>query len=166
MENPFYFIKDKLEDVYYSFKHGIPNLINWFPVIWKNREYDESYIFRLLEKKFELMEKTFSECDYIHNPKEVEELKLAKLLCKRLGMNNFDYEENAFISHDKKWGEFDINLEVELFVRTRENVITVEDEEKERNEFLRWYKHSENQIKQDKEMLGKLISKKSRKWWL
>lgn len=36
---------------------GIKNLIRWFPIIWKDRDWDHSFIFNLLIKKLELQSK-------------------------------------------------------------------------------------------------------------
>lgn len=38
-----YYVKD--------FKKGISNIIKWFPIIWKDRDYDYKYIYDLLEFK-------------------------------------------------------------------------------------------------------------------
>lgn len=34
-----------------QFYEGCSNLINWFPVIWKDRNWDDHYIFEVLKKK-------------------------------------------------------------------------------------------------------------------
>ena len=41
------------------FKYGIKNLIKWFPIIWKDRDWDDSYIFTILENKLKF------QADYI-----------------------------------------------------------------------------------------------------
>lgn len=37
--------------IYKHFKAGIKNIIYWFPVIWKDRNYDSHYIFEVLKHK-------------------------------------------------------------------------------------------------------------------
>ena len=32
-------------------KHGLRNLIQWFPIIWKDRDWDQTYIWDILEHK-------------------------------------------------------------------------------------------------------------------
>ena len=32
---------------------GVKNLIRWFPTIWKDRDYDHSYIYEVLRVKLE-----------------------------------------------------------------------------------------------------------------
>jgi ABC-type antimicrobial peptide transport system permease subunit len=45
---------------YRNFIIGIKNLINWFPVIWKDKDWDSYYIFRILEHKLTLQAKGIS----------------------------------------------------------------------------------------------------------
>jgi len=43
---------------YHKFlKHGIKNIIYWFPIIWKDRNWDHDYIFRLLQHKLKAQSK-------------------------------------------------------------------------------------------------------------
>jgi hypothetical protein len=42
---------------------GIKNLIKWFPVIWKDRDWDSHYIFRMLEHKLTLQSEGISKRD-------------------------------------------------------------------------------------------------------
>ena len=36
-----------------QFKRGVKNIIYWFPVIWKDRDWDSHYIFEILQHKLE-----------------------------------------------------------------------------------------------------------------
>jgi hypothetical protein len=55
----------KFEGRYYhkDLYKGIKNLIQWFPVIWKDRDWDSYYIFRILEYKLKLQAKGISKRD-------------------------------------------------------------------------------------------------------
>ncbi len=55
----------KFEARYYhkNLYRGIKNLIKWFPVIWKDRDWDSYYIFRILEHKLTLQSKGISKRD-------------------------------------------------------------------------------------------------------
>jgi hypothetical protein len=55
----------KFEGRYYhkDLYKGIKNLIQWFPVIWKDRDWDSYYIFRILEHKLKLQAKGISKRD-------------------------------------------------------------------------------------------------------
>ena len=43
-----------------EFFRSIKNLINWFSVIWKDRQWDHYFIYVILRKKLYLMEKFFN----------------------------------------------------------------------------------------------------------
>jgi hypothetical protein len=45
----------KIKQLFYSIK----NLIEWFPIIWDDRQWDQEWLYRLWKKKFELMEKFY-----------------------------------------------------------------------------------------------------------
>ncbi len=55
----------KFEGRYYhkDLYKGIKNLIQWFPVIWKDRDWDSYYIFRILEHKLKLQAKGIAKRD-------------------------------------------------------------------------------------------------------
>ncbi len=42
-----------------TFARGIENLITWLPIIWNDRQFDQAYMFEILIKKMEIMEKFF-----------------------------------------------------------------------------------------------------------
>jgi hypothetical protein len=45
----------EFEGRYYhkDFINGVKNLIRWFPIIWRDRDWDQTYIYRILRKKLE-----------------------------------------------------------------------------------------------------------------
>jgi len=61
-----------------NFCTGIKNLIAWFPVIWKDRQWDYMYLLRIINKKLELMLKDF-ETDPENLNEEIAELHTAQL---------------------------------------------------------------------------------------
>lgn len=69
-----------------SVKTGIKNLIKWFPIIWKDRDWDYYFIYAILHKKLNNMEKFYSsDKAWASDSKDVaEQIKEAKVLCKRL----------------------------------------------------------------------------------
>ena len=55
-----YWFQYKGRYLHKDFIQGIKNLIKWFPVIWKDRNYDHDFIFILLEQKL------INQSKYIH----------------------------------------------------------------------------------------------------
>lgn len=85
-------IIDKMQTLWYNIKYGIENLIRWFPVIWKDRNWDYYYFFKILEKKLGLLEETHTDGIYIGWQPVAKKLKIAKNLCKRLAEENYKSE--------------------------------------------------------------------------
>jgi len=159
----------KIRNFFGSIKDGIENLIIWFPVIWKDRDWDQFYLYIILRKKLINMEKyqrkygisTVSE-------KTADEIKVCVNLLNRL--INDDYMETVFRKHDEKWGE--INIEFEPYtdnlskaLMTRENVLTEKNKEDEVKEFKRLCKHEDMLRKQDVEYLFHLMNRHIQGWW-
>jgi len=151
-------------------KEGIINLIKWFPVIWKDRWWDDHYIFVILQFKLSDMEKKYRK-DSIHLYKDhtADKMKLCVMLLNRIIKD--DYLENALMFHNKKWGDLRIITTPTEGSRTcslefRSENATGETQIKEENKArMKWYEHSENQKNQDIDMLFNKMAKHIQGWW-
>jgi hypothetical protein len=89
----------KFEGRYYhkDFYRGIKNLIQWFPVIWKDRDWDSYYIFTILERKLTLQAKGISKRDIHVNAQRDAEIMMT---CVRL-MDKIkdDYYESEYMDY-------------------------------------------------------------------
>ena len=47
-----------------NFITGVKNLWNWFPVIWKDRDWDQTFIYEVLIHKLEKQAKYIGERDW------------------------------------------------------------------------------------------------------
>lgn len=163
---------DRINSKYINFKIGIRNLIKWAPAVWKDRNYDYTFIFEILKFKLEQVEKLHRYYGHtLDSERRANEINRAIKILNRLTKQQ--YHEIAFMFHDKKWG--DIILEVHdsedektksYPVETyRENVNNEDDEEQEKKELFRCM-HQENYLeKQDIEYLFRIMNKYIRGWW-
>lgn len=73
----------KFEGRYYhnDFVNGIKNLIYWLPVIWKDRDWDQHYIYNVLKAKLKKQAKYIGTRDFHTRAKRDAEIML---LCVRL----------------------------------------------------------------------------------
>ncbi len=73
----------KFEGRYYhkDLYRGVKNLIKWFPVIWRDRDWDSYYIFRILEHKLKSQAKYIGDRDIHVSAKRDAEIMLT---CVRL----------------------------------------------------------------------------------
>jgi len=105
----------RFEGRYYhrDFITGVKNLWNWFPVIWKDRDWDQSFIYEVLIHKLEKQAKYIGQRDFHTRAKRDAELML---LCARLAriqqeglysLEYFDYldQDYKFVPTDetRKW---------------------------------------------------------------
>ena len=163
--------------IVYDIRVGIRNLIRYFKIVWKDRDWDQYFIFKLLHFKLKSMEKAHRNYGYdVRSNEKADEMKLCVLLLDRLIKD--EYLENVFLNHDKKWGDLEIDLEEtdEYFrdedkeqlsecIITRPNIKTKEDEKQERKEYRILSKKVDEQQKQDINMLFEKMKKQILDWW-
>ena len=93
----------KFEGRYYhrDFINGIKNIWNWFPTIWKDRDWDSSYIYEILIHKLE------KQATYIHkygNHVSAERDAEKMFLCARLARIQQEelYMDEYYDTHEIK----------------------------------------------------------------
>lgn len=97
----------KFEGKYYhkTLSKGIKNLINWVPIIWKDREWDSSYIFEIMKHKL------IFQSDYIggnnRHTRAKEDARRMKLCVKLIQkIQDGDYQlEYMDYAEDRHWFE-------------------------------------------------------------
>jgi len=160
----------KIEYAWYDFKNGIKNLIMWFPIVWRDRNWDHTYIYRILRHKLYLTEMLIRNHGiHVRNIKDANKIKLCVNLLDRL--INDDYHEGAFKRHYEKWGHGkflwdDADLEGYKTLKIEyPNVKTSKDEIQEKKDFSRSSKHEIMLREQDLDYLFKQMRKHIQTWW-
>ena len=155
-----------------QFIHGIRNLTVWFPDIWKDRQWDRYFIYRLLYKKLVLMEKFFNskKAMTVKSTERAQEMRRCVKILERLLDDN--YAKKEWENHDKKWGTPIFNF---TLIEGREgyseleieypNVRTEEDEEQRRKEFSELIREEYHQRQQDLDNLFKILRENVEGWW-
>jgi hypothetical protein len=102
---------EKIKEIYWSkigykvrgFFTSIGNLIKWFPVIWKDRDWDDHYIFEVFKFKLEKQAKYIKEKGF-HTNSDLDAKRM--MLCVKLMekvqeefyvMEYMDYEDKDFL---------------------------------------------------------------------
>lgn len=164
-------IKRMIRHGWSDLKCGILNLVVWFPIIWKDRNWDYFYILEILHKKLSLMEHFIREDGiHINNKEDADKIKLCVVLIDRLLKD--EYYENVFKHHHEKWGSLRFkttqckdNEKLYSVDIISENVKTDEDKEQERKEF-KCLSHKPEEMKtQDINCLFNMMAKHIRSWW-
>ena len=85
-----------------EFFRGIQNLINWLPVIWKDRHWDDFYIFEVLKHKIKLQRKYIVESNrHTRVPIDNRDMTIVLNLIERVqqeyyGIEYLDYVDSKF----------------------------------------------------------------------
>ena len=113
----------KIKDFFRGIKPGLRNVIRWFPVIYKDRWWDHSFLYPILKKKLELMEENFRlrGC-HVGNEKDAKNMKICVLLLDRLINDAYiDYNGERGWAPEVKWSyekeEEMINQDLDLLFK-------------------------------------------------
>jgi len=161
----FTMMKDTL---WYGPRSFIGNIIKYKKFLWSDRWFDHYYLFNVLKIKLESDSKSYRKYGMC-----VDADKLADEMDKCISFLNKiikdEYEEEALKDHDLKWGKLDFNFEKckggSLLNRYRSNVLTKNDEEQERKEFMDYMSIADLNRKNDIKDLFEMISDNILKWW-
>lgn len=95
----------------YKIWYGIRNLIIWSPVIWKDRQWDQSFLYAIMKKKIFLMAKNFEKFDH-HEGKDkyVKRLCICYNLLDRLEKDDYFRKEHESFDYE----DYMINQDLEL----------------------------------------------------
>lgn len=156
--------------MFYNIRNGIKNIFRWFPIIWKDRDWDHYYLFKMLHFKLNKMEKCLRDGCHLNADETADKIKICTHLITRI--IDDEYYNNVFKEHDKKWGKIEINYKdyvkddrlVECAM-TRSNIKNKKDKEQERKEYRLIMNKPDELRKQDIQYLFKIMGKNILSWW-
>lgn len=144
-------IMSKLREVYYNIKNGISNLLVYFPLIWRTRDWDYYHIYDFLEFKIrknrECMEKYGI---HVGKEKNIHRMKTCELLIKRLKEDDYIYSQ-----HYHGDGEYGVGFYSHYYHPMNSR--------KENFDLI--CKLEQVRKKQDKDLLYKILYNNIEKWW-
>lgn len=179
-------IFDKLYSFYWKnigwrlnyFKYSIQNLIRWFPIIWKDRDWDDYFIWEILKTKLKHQAKYIGDRDR-HTQAQYDAQRM--MWCVRLidkiqdeyyELEKYDYQKSEFnfvdIPGDPEHKELKIDLVWENYddyfnkykgAVKRLKLLTTDDKDKSSLE-LGIYNE-----KRAQDLLFQILNRDIRKWW-
>lgn len=139
--HPNKFISEIYRDIY----AGIRSIIRWIPVLWFDRNYDWTYLVRIMERKFELMESQHRNHGYYVGAEiSAKQLKICQELCQRI-RNDYNYFPNDQWSPEI--GPWHQRYRDQKFKKPERQCY---------EDYMR---------QQDIDLLTKMIAKHLQKWW-
>ncbi len=150
--------------IWHDFKHGIINLIKWFPIIWMDRDWDYQYFYKIIQKKLKSMENLHRfHGHHIDDINTANQMKICITLIEQL-MGD-DYNKIEFNNYYDKWGRPYYINENHKFSMRKEKIISEKDKIQKNKEFhICLSKENELKLK-DKELLFKTITDNIDSWW-
>lgn len=143
---------------------GVQNLWRWLPIIWQDRQWDQSYLFWILQLKLSLMEKYFDSDKSVStdHKRQAAKIRICRLLVDRIQLNDyttpFDVRDEP---RSKLWSNtFDNSMSL-----STDNIVRRDDSPLETKIFNWKIEHEELLEKQDLELLFKLMNKHICGWW-
>lgn len=90
---------------------GFHNLIEWFPVIWKDRDWDKDYIMEILIYKMKRNRQYMIDHGHVINENQIHTLTECIELLEKVHNEWENYEEPEYTKHEQKWGKADYYTE-------------------------------------------------------
>ena len=149
-----------------AFYFGVRNLWRWFPLIWQDRQWDESYLFYILQYKLLLMEKYFASDKAVtaSAKNKSKEIRVCRLLVDRILLNDYNtpFDDRDAPRFQRFAEAFEKSMHDES---TDELILDREDTPLEEKVYKYKIDHIDYMEKQDIEMLLQLIAKQVTGWW-
>jgi len=169
----------ELEGRYYhkDFINGVKNLWNWFPVIWKDRDHDQHFIYEILIHKLEKQAKYIRERDrHTGSKRDAEKM----LLCARLAriqqedLYQFEFTEYLdqnveFVPTDEtgKWFTMESTITrdelIDYFYKYRRQYKLIDKTNKDNHRIA--IQIARNNQERSRKLLFKIMEENIGKWW-
>jgi len=114
----------KFEGRYYhkDFINGIKNLCKWFPVIWKDRDWDNHYTFDILKFKIKKQANYIEKQNrYVGCERDVE---IMRLVVKLIELNQDEFYDMEYMDYHKTEYEFVPTDETEKWFTMEDELIS------------------------------------------
>jgi len=81
----------------HRFVTGIKNLWKWFPVIWKDRDYDHDFIFEILKFKLNNMANRFEQTNrFVDSTKQASKIRTCVRLIQKIQDDDYSSEMHEY----------------------------------------------------------------------
>lgn len=138
----------------HDFVHGIKNLVRWFPIIWKDRDWDAHYINSMLKQKLVFMADYFDKSRLVvDNETMVKQIEFTIRVLDRITAD--DYIHPAYRKH----------LAARVYGGDPFHWINRQQTPEEREEWISWNHWEEHWRARDQKLLYAMLKKYAESWW-
>lgn len=145
-----------------KFVRQVLHVLRWLPVIWKDQDWDQAWMFTLWAYKLERMQVCHENDPYHGDSKYryARQLLICKNLLRRLAAGN--YHEKGFDDHYEK---YPCRLLDDLIENSDGTCTLRERTPAESRSLHRLLKEEEALYQADLDLFWKIFRKKHREWW-
>ena len=105
-----------------EFARGVKNLWRWFPTIWKDRDWDDSYIFEIIRVKLEHQAKYIGDRDlHVSAKRDAEKMRL---VAKLIQLQKDDFYSMEYMDYHNTEYDFVPTDETEKWFRMEDTLIS------------------------------------------
>lgn len=143
-------MRSTLRSFFYNLKNGLSNIIEYFNIVWYDRDWDYSYIDRLLRFKLNKMANKMEKYDQ-HTSKDatVKQLRFCVKLLDRLIADDYIHPD-----FEKTFSE-----------RSTNDILTGKNKNFTDEDFSNWMKYESYLREKDRCVLENIIKKHMTGWW-
>jgi len=161
-----------------DFIKGIKNIVKWFPIIWKDRDYDHSYTLNLLKNKLIFQSNYFENHSY--HTDSVRDIQIMRTCIKLIDKINEDFYHMEYLNYHKsnfnfididKKGSKEVKIDLvyenfdEYFSKYKLIYKKISKELSTNDKFTIAKKISFENQKRCKKILFQLLENNIEKWW-
>lgn len=110
--------KFELKYIIPNFLRGVKNLYFWFPIIWKDRDWDYSFLLEVMKFKISRMSKNHVRTSYVGQERNIERMNLAIILIDKI-QNEYYKEEH--LDYLEQTFEF-VKMENSEYFQVKKNI--------------------------------------------
>lgn len=171
IEDWIYRRKSQVSETYHTLKYGFGNLIEWFPLVWKDRYYDFNYTYEVLLFKIEQQKRWWTKNKrHVGWKDDVKKMDECINILKKL--INDQYDNDFWDLHQKKWGEVIVTHipskslpECSEIHISSSKATTKKLKQKERNEFRKNIDVARKQKIEARTKMFTILAEHIENWW-
>lgn len=151
---------------------GFRNIIEWIPIIWKDRDWDKDYIMEILIYKLKRNRQYMIDHGHVVNDNQILTITECIDLLEKVHNEWENYEEPAYRKYEEKWGKSDYytepskeNFNCYVLKDHNDERYTEEELEKKSKDFLLSSKIGNLKRKRDFKHAMEIFVDEFDSWW-
>lgn len=149
-----------------GYVESMKNLITWFPLVWKDRNFDHYFLFETIKFKLKIMAKNFKEEDtFIDTRRHSEQMELCVRLIDKIQKETYLMEHIELM--EAKYGKMQYTIGGNKIARMEwERQSSYEDKDLILEEYHDMMKKGIRKHEKAVRLLFKILERNAERWWV